>query len=294
MRIVRQSGSGAAPIPRSDCALPCASHSKRNNRPSIGGSMLRLGLASVRRALAVVIVGMVAIGVGGQLVKRYLGHKNLFGIIPLFDLDTEANVPAWYQSMTLGVCGALLAYIALHASSERKPFARHWGLLSALFFFLSADEIGSIHERLADMLKATRGLHFTGVFYYAWVLPYAALLVGLAVAFLPFVRHLPSGTRIRFLLSGSVYVAGALGMEMVGGYHVSRYGTETLTYLAMTSVEETLEMCGVACFMVALLRTIQANQGEVRIGIRLDQATTAHREMPRTLRSIPVSGSGGE
>jgi len=76
------------------------------------------------------------------------------------------------------------------------------------------------------------------------------------LAYLKFLLHLPRKTRDLFLLAGSIYVGGALGMEMVCGYYADAVGQRNLIYGLMASVEEILEMVGVIVFIYALLSYI--------------------------------------
>ena len=54
-------------------------------------------------------------------------------------------------------------------------------------------------------------------------------------------------------MAGGVYVGGALGMELVGGYYASGYGTQNLTYPYLATAEEVLEMIGATFFLRALM-----------------------------------------
>ena len=55
-----------------------------------------------------------------------------------------------------------------------------------------------------------------GIFYFAWVIPATALLILLAIGFLPFFRSLPAETRRLFLVAGAIFLGGALGAEVIG------------------------------------------------------------------------------
>ena len=65
---------------------------------------------------------------------------------------------------------------------------------------------------------------------------------------------LPDPTRLRLIIAGMVYVTGALGMELVGGWHWDTFGGgDTLGYGAITTVEELLEVTGLALLIYALV-----------------------------------------
>ncbi len=82
----------------------------------------------------------------------------------------------------------------------------------------------------------------------------ARLVIGLLlVVYVPFLRSLPRRTFRLMLLSGAIYVGGAIGMEMVGGYAWDRHPVRGVPIIAIMALEETLEMVGLAIFAYALL-----------------------------------------
>ena len=108
----------------------------------------------------------------------------------------------------------------------------------------------SIHERLTEPVTALIGE--TGVFHYAWVLPYGVLVLIVAAVFSRFLMYLPRRTAFFFVVSGALYVAGALGFETLSGYHYSGFGSLNITYVALQTVEEILEISGTIMFLYAL------------------------------------------
>jgi hypothetical protein len=59
---------------------------------------------------------------------------------------------------------------------------------------------------------------------------------------------------VLFIAAGSLYLAGALGIESVGGWYFSRNGeTEDLRYSLLVAAEEFAEMSGIILFIYALL-----------------------------------------
>lgn len=74
------------------------------------------------------------------------------------------------------------------------------------------------------------------------------------LAFLGFLSHLPRDTRRRFVLAGSLYVSGALVMELPLGYWTDIAGSHNLTYALIDWVEESLEIAGLSIFAYSLVR----------------------------------------
>ena len=57
-------------------------------------------------------------------------------------------------------------------------------------------------------------------------------------------------------MAGAIYIGGAIGMEMLGGYFVEVYGQKSFVYFLISTIEEFLEMFGIAVFIYALLSYI--------------------------------------
>ena len=102
----------------------------------------------IARVLTLAVVCLTIASIAGQFSKFFLDHGRLLGLVPLFDLDGERNVPAWFSSSMLFLCGFLLAMIAFFKKTEGAPYALHWSGLSIIFLYLSLDEAISIREGL--------------------------------------------------------------------------------------------------------------------------------------------------
>lgn len=163
-----------------------------------------------------------------------------------FILDNENNIPTWFSS-ALFLAGAGLCTLLARLEPRRR---RGWTGLAIVFLVLSADETASLHEAVNSTLRAGLGLH--GALRFAWLLPAFVVLVILGAVYAGFLWHLPRATRFRLAVSAIVYLAGAVGSEMVGGWYWDAVGDETLGYGIITTVEELLEMVGLALLVYAL------------------------------------------
>ncbi len=81
-----------------------------------------------------------------------------------------------------------------------------------------------------------------------------AVLMLLGVLYSAFFVHLPTSIFRLFALSAAVYIGGAIGMEMVGGYIADYYGIRNFAYSVVTTIEETMEMTGLGLFAYSLLQ----------------------------------------
>ncbi|MEG4572841.1 hypothetical protein QUA56_09090 [Microcoleus sp. N3A4] len=220
----------------------------------------------VALSLSIWVIFFAVAGCTVQVLRYGFNYRQRW--ISLFNLDSEINYPSWYSSFTLLFCGILLGIIAAAKKKQGDRYFRHWKALGFIFVFLSLDEILSLHEILIinDLRKA---LHLGGFFYFIWVIPGAIFVVVTAVAYLKFLLHLPLRTRNFFLLAGSIYVGGALGMEMVCGYYADVAGQRNLIYGLMASVEEILEMVGVLVFIYALLSYIGSHIENIDVRLKI-------------------------
>ncbi len=177
---------------------------------------------------------------------------NLENGISILEVDKENSVPTWFSSSVLLLCSVLLATIASVAKRARERYVLHWATLSIIFVVLSMDEVVSGHEMSIEPLRSL--LDTGGLLYFAWIIPGGAFVVVFVLAYLRFLFSLPAETRRQFVVAGALYVLGALGLEILGGLQSDLYGESNLTYAAITTVEELLEMIGSALFLYALMR----------------------------------------
>lgn len=226
---------------------------------------ITLDAGLVLRATFGCLVAIVLLGVlASYALVSQAGVPKL--VISAFLLDAEANVPTFFSFGLLVFCSLLLALIGARAFLARQPFRFHWALLAALFFFIAFDEAARVHEKLNEPVRAA--LDVSGWMHFAWVVPVGGLVAVLALFYLPFLRSLPAPFGRLFVLSGVLYVGGALGAEMAGAAYFEVHGTGTFVYQLMTIVEETLEMLGLAVFANALIRFLARQDGGTRLGIR--------------------------
>lgn len=173
----------------------------------------------------------------------------------------DANVPTWYSSFALLLCSLLLAIVARAKKLARARYTLQWKVLSAIFLYLSIDEVAMIHEHINIMLGFS--INRTGSLHYGWVLFGIPLTLIFVLSYLKFLAHLPSKTRLLFFVAGAIFVSGALGAEMFAARQDELYGMENMTYATITAVEEFCEMFGVVVFIYALLSYMNSNLKEV-------------------------------
>ncbi len=185
----------------------------------------------------------------------------------LFNLDHETNIPSLYSAASLLFCSILLASISKAKKLAGNNNYGSWLGLSIVFFYLSFDEFISIHERL--ILPLRNAYNTRGLFYYPWVIVGAIFVFIFLLVFGRFIITLPKKTRRLFLIAGTIYVAGAIGTEMVGGYYADYYTVDDMIYVLITTLEEVLEMLGIIVFIYALLSYISSYMNGVDVGLHI-------------------------
>ena len=220
---------------------------------------IRLNPYAVARALGVVAFLLVLASIGGQLTKYLLGHDRVYGLVPLFYVDAEQNIPTLFSVLLLLCAALLLAVITVLKKQQKDPDVASWAILAVGFLLMAVDEAVSIHEKLITPVRGLLGEGPLGIFYFAWVIPGIAVVLIVTLLLLRFLLRLPANTRFTFIAAGTLFIGGAIGMELVGGRYTELHGHENLTYSMIAAVEESLEMAGVIVFIYALLKCIADN-----------------------------------
>lgn len=224
----------------------------------------------VLRVLVITIAALVVLSTLGQLMVFYLPDFPLRDPIAiLLSVDKEQSIPNLYSTLMLIVSSLLFAIIAHASRRAGRPFARHWAALAIVFSWLALDEFASVHELSEPPIRSLLGIR-SGPLYFAWVIPAAIAVVIFGIAFVRFVRHLPRPTRHGLLLATILYIGGAMGVEIVGSSYLTAHGLHPdMIYVLMFTVEETLEMLGVAVLVYVLLSYIPIGLPDTHWGLRI-------------------------
>ncbi len=185
-------------------------------------------------------------------------------MLRILQLGEEQNIPTLYASITLFLTGILLALIAIEHRGLSDPYIA-WAILALLFMFLSLDEFAMLHERLIIPVRNILGT--SSYFSFAWIIPYGIGLFVFVAAYAKFLLRLPRRTMTLFILAGFTFVLGAIGIEMIEGMVHETYGFTHIFQLLQT-VEESLEMIGVAMFIFALLEYMVIQFGSLNITVK--------------------------
>jgi hypothetical protein len=208
---------------------------------------------------------LIIASIAGQLAKYFLGQDFLLGFVPLFYLDYEDNIPTFFSMLLLLFTALLLVLVTVENVRQSSRYVSRWAVLSLGFMCMAFDEVFSHHERLIVPMRNLLGSNHLGVFYYAWVIPCMVLVFILGIFFLRFVLALPGKTRRNFVIAGIIYLAGAIGFELVSGAYAELHGMHTFTFSMISTVEESLEIAGLITFIWALLEYLADSRTSIGV-----------------------------
>jgi hypothetical protein len=210
-----------------------------------------------------ILFGIAACLVAAHILSVLMWYRDLLPIddwlyISFFDLDEEESLGTWFSTLILFAAGQLTLLQSRYERRDSQPWLLWW-LLGIGFHLLSLDEVAGFHEFVNTVVADTH-----------WTTFGAALVLVLAVSFLPFLWALPGRTRWLFILSGAIYVGGAVGVEWGTLWYEENGLLDTLAYNLWNALEEGMEMTGIILFICALLGHIARCGKSPGLSIRFD------------------------
>jgi len=208
-------------------------------------------------------------GLAAYLFTYFTGYGRLLGLIDFFDVGKEQSLPTYFSLMNLLMSSILLSILYIFEKSSKHNHAKYWLFLSILFLVLSLDESAGIHENFALLYEYLVEQQFISrqLSSHQW-LPFGIAFVVLVFLLLvPFLKQLNPTTRNYFLLSGFIFISGAIGFEYLGaimlenGISATR---EELLYRIRRIFEEGFEIYGIVFFNCALYREIVIRKIQLR------------------------------
>ncbi len=227
---------------------------------SFQGPEFRFGV--VVTVLAAVGGAMCVIGIA---LDVYLGLTGARRSLPLLDAlvdafhpNGESNLFAWYSTFLCALLAVVfvIAMLVNWRNRERLPFA----VMAGAAVVLSAGEGAALQDRLRNV-PAALGIDVSFAYLWLAIAAPVAVAVGLWLSWVA--RSLDRVLRRRLILGGALYLAGAIGMEALGGFLTSAdMGLEGAGLLIVGDiavlVEESLEVAGVLVALWAALDRLGA------------------------------------
>jgi hypothetical protein len=203
----------------------------------------------------------------------------------VFHMGREANVPAWFSTVLFLLAALLLSIIAYAKTMQRGAFRYHWFMLSAVFVYLSADEAAVLHEELGNAVGA---IFPNTILSYGWFVPGAIAVAVFAIFCLRFLLNLPGKTRWVFVLAGSIFVGGAIGIEALASPYENGRPPDFL-FAILVALEEFMELAGLTIFIYALMNYIYTTMDGLTFVISSsDESRTSLLTLEKNRRPVAV------
>lgn len=216
----------------------------------------------VAQILTLISCSLAVISIAGQFSKYFLGRGSLWGLVGLFNMDLEHNIPTLFSTFILFLASILLFLVALAKQQQNDRFTNHWRALSIIFLYLSLDESLSIHETINKNL----GENLQSWQSSPWDILNSVLVCVFVLAYINFFLRLPVKIQRLFFIAGSLFVLGGLGIELVGvSYLPNIYHQPVFAAEIITTVEELLEMIGITVFIYAILSYMNSFLDEINL-----------------------------
>lgn len=202
---------------------------------------MTLKLRYTEKDLKKLICGLIIIEI--ILVSIHIVVTILGIPINRFNLNGEANIPAWFSSTQLFMIGFVFLLSAHHSNRHHHPSPLFLLTVGIGFIFLSVDEAAIIHEHISGALKHIEWIPRFGHGRGIWIFLYP--LVGLTLLIIGYREIYKSWKYYKremviFIIGSIIFVFGALGLEMVKFLVILKYPFTLLEVV----FEEFFEMLG--------------------------------------------------
>ena len=203
-----------------------------------------------------IVVGLIALEVVFVIIYAldFISQHPSWQVCELFDLDREANVPAWFSAMQLLFIGLTAFVIADHSSRTHTPSKAFFNTIAVGFVYLSCDEAAAIHEKITYTFYNNPLVpYFEGV-HGVWIVVYGAVGILLAILFHRDLIALWKMFRREtlFLVAGVfTYLIGSAGAETITFFHIDK--SIPAVYTLEVVLEEFFEMAGASVILGGML-----------------------------------------
>jgi hypothetical protein len=233
-----------------------------------------------KKTFKLLLAIIILLGILFLVSREYIINQNFppesekLYLLQKFNLDGELTLPAWFSSLLLASSSAL-CFINSSVKKRHKNDPkdhRYWAGLGVVFLYLSLDEMIALHEIAVNPVQEAFGIT-SGLLYFAWIIPAVVLLSIVCLIYLKFFLRLPMRTRKFLVLSGLVFVGGAVIVEAFSANFYSNTSTDlNSAYFTFSFLfEESMEMIGTSIFIYALLDHLKYTSPKEGINIQINK-----------------------
>jgi len=210
---------------------------------------LSLNTRDYLRRLLVIVVSLVFIHCLLHLYQSYIAEVPWL-LMQLFELDEENNLPTFFSGYLL-LNNAFFLYLI--ACANRHSYTWHWYILAFGFLTLSVDEIAGLHETFNTATDIN------------WAIPAGVLVLLGSIFFVPFLLSLNRRLAFMFVVSGAIYLGGAVGIELLS----QDMDEDSLAYGFATALEEGMELFGAWLFLAVNLEEMRGENTRLEANVSL-------------------------
>lgn len=228
---------------------------RRDGAPLAAQPNLVMSPGRIVLFLGIAILFVTMASLAGQIARYHFGLPTLFGLVDLFYIDTEVNLPTLFQVLHLLLAATLLCIVGVYERRADSRYARYWFILAAGFLLMVIDEGAQLHERI----PLHRFIETEGAWNSLWIFPGIVIVGVIALYFRSFLSQMQLKDSLQIGAAGTVFVSGAIGVETAisAAFDTTEADWKlSFQYVVMVHIEEFLEMTGVLMFNRFLLYRI--------------------------------------
>jgi hypothetical protein len=214
----------------------------------------QVDIARLIRRMMTVVVALGLINAGFLLV-RLSGHDHLKGLIPLFDLNEEQNIPTFVTGLFWIANAFAMVLLTIYRTTGWLRIG--WSGFSMIALYMAYDELFMVHEKWEGAGKALAHALFGSSPYFAWIFVGCVAVAVVAIVGLTMYRQIHPQLRMRLFLAGSLFVGGAIGFEWFEGQRVEVYGRSDVLFHGLVLCEEVIELTAILLAFRAMLLELQ-------------------------------------
>jgi hypothetical protein len=204
--------------------------------------------------ITVLILGGAAANYAIYNIAPHPEHQ-VADVLKRFDLGHEPSIPAFYSAIVMLLAAGTAGFLSVYDGHPADRRRNSWRILALVLVLLAIDEVVMFHEMGTAAMEQ---LGLSAELYFSWVIPGGIFAAIVAISFTKLLINLGWRTRLLFLASGAIFVAGAIGMELLAGVIFAEAASEldalsSVAHVVSQAVEEGLEMIGMALFLCTLL-----------------------------------------
>ena len=211
-----------------------------------------------RRFLILVIGTILSLALASYVFVDLTGHDTVLGVMHLLDVGKEQSLATFFAVFNILIGSALTFWIYRSEKLRRSILRFYWLALSALLLYMAIDESATIHEKFIHLQEFFFDDSLPMIPSHGWMLLGAVFAAIVGLAFIPFLLTVSRRTAVMFVIAGTIFLTGALGLEFVAAWMFST-GFADHAYLINRMpvlLEEGCELTGIAILNCTLLREV--------------------------------------